>query len=99
MSRGQEPDEVDENGVHLVAHEPGECRLGNLYQQGRSHVVRILTPVDLGAGVVITADGRVVTNDHVVETARRITVETHDGVTWRNIERRNYFGQLVRLHV
>ena len=78
----QEPDEVNESGVHLVAHEPGKCWLCSLYQQGRSHVVRILTPDGLGAGVVITADGKVVTNAHVVENARRITVETHDGRTF-----------------
>ncbi len=79
---GQEPDKVDEDGVHLVAHEPGECRLCNLYQQGRNHVVRISTPVRFGAGVVITADGMVVTNAHVVKHARSITVETHDGRTF-----------------
>lgn len=36
-----------------------------------------------GSGVIITSDGYIVTNNHVIEGARRISVTTHDG---RNFE-------------
>ena len=36
----------------------------------------------LGAGIIISADGYVVTNAHVMENADKITVQTPDGETF-----------------
>ena len=35
-----------------------------------------------GSGVIITADGYIITNNHVVEGAQQITVEVNDGTTY-----------------
>ena len=38
-------------------------------------------PVGLGSGVIVSADGYIITNNHVVEQADEITVTLHDGKT------------------
>ena len=74
----QKPDEADASGLHLVSHERGACRLCDLYHEAKGYVVRILTDNGLGAGVVITSDGLIATNAHVVRPAKKVRVETFE---------------------
>ena len=76
----QEPNTTDARGVHMVFHEHrGSCPLCDLYDQAKDYVVRIFNRNSLGAGVVITPDGLIVTNAHVVRGSRQVSVETFDG--------------------
>jgi len=75
----QQPDTFDENGVHLVSHKRGTCRLCDLYDEAKGYVVRIVRGDGMGAGVVITSDGIIVTNAHVVRRAQEVRVETFEG--------------------
>ena len=45
--------------------------------KGRKRVV----PVGLGSGVIVSKDGYIITNNHVVDAADEITVTLHDGKT------------------
>ena len=42
-------------------------------------MVQIITPDGSGSGFIIDSDGRVVTNQHVVEANPSVTVRMHDG--------------------
>ena len=49
-------------------------------------VVLIRVPDGLGTGFIVSADGRVVTNMHVIRGARQATVETFDGKKYTDVE-------------
>ena len=69
-----------ENRVHVVATAPATCPVCSLYALHRDSVVRILTPDGLGAGVIISADGDVLTSAHVVKGAQPLVMQTYDQV-------------------
>jgi len=55
------------------------CRLCELYRVSERLVVRVQTESGLGAGVVVAADGTIVTNAHVVGAAEEVAIDTADG--------------------
>jgi serine protease DegQ len=76
----QSPGRYDEQGVHVVTtHDPKTCRPCGLYRKASRYVVRLVTASGVGAGVVLTADGKLATNAHVVGSARSVDVESFDG--------------------
>src|SRR5215831_3927985 len=52
-----------------------------IYQRVRPSVVVIRTNGELGSGVIVADDGTIVTANHVIAGARRITVTFFDGAT------------------
>lgn len=54
---------------------------GQLYAKVVDSVVAISTNVATGSGFILSEDGFVVTNYHVVEDGKTIAVTTHDGVS------------------
>jgi len=71
------PSHALDNPVHLVATAPVNCPVCSLYSLHRDSVVRILTSDGLGTGVIINADGDVLTSAHVVKAARAIAMQTY----------------------
>ena len=67
------------SSVHEVTHEPGDCELCDLYHDNRDSVVRIEAGAGHGSGVVVSDEGHIVTNAHVVGVARFVEVKTFDG--------------------
>ncbi len=77
--RATPPDAFDEFGVHNVGHIEGTCRTCDLFYAAKHSVVQVHTPSGLGAGIVLTSNGLVATNAHVVGTDPSVIVETSDG--------------------
>ena len=50
----------------------------------------------LGSGVIVSADGTILTNNHVVDGADKITVQMGDNKTYRSKDRRNRPAQRSR---
>lgn len=76
---GAESLEHAPSGLHRVGHAPGTCNLCDLYYKARAHVVRVRTKTGLGAGIVITTAGRILTNAHVIANDDAPVVETYGG--------------------
>lgn len=68
-----------DNPVHQVATATTSCPVCALYSVHRANVVRLLAGESQGAGVVVNADGRILTSAHVIAGADRIIVETFEG--------------------
>lgn len=66
---GQPVDVFDEFGVHVVAHAPGECFVCDIFGRAKQYVVAVITKDGLGAGAVVSTNGLVVTNAHVLGAA------------------------------
>lgn len=79
-----------------VSNEPGTLSIPEIAQLASPSVVEITTETvktdmvmrqyiseGAGSGVIISSDGYIVTNNHVIDRARRISVTTNDG---RNFE-------------
>jgi putative serine protease PepD len=62
----------------------GQTRAGTIYAQASPAVVSIKTNTGTGTGFLINKDGTLVTNDHVVETAK--TVQVKFGTDGRTIQ-------------
>ena len=75
------PGHYDENGLHVVEHSPRQCSVCKLYADAKGYVVRIQSS-SLGAGVVVTPEGLVATNQHVVGKARSVTVQAANGTDY-----------------
>jgi len=79
-----------EQGVGVVEYHSLPSTRG--YLKPSEAVVRITKTFDANApisqadrassGVVVTADGKIATNEHVVRNAAKLAVETHDGKTY-----------------
>lgn len=67
------------SGPHRVGHARGTCDLCDLYYEARPHVVRVRTRAGLGAGIVVSASGRILTNAHVAGDDVAPVAETYDG--------------------
>lgn len=76
---GPAENRFDDAGLHVVHHEPGRCAICSLYVEARDSVLLVRTTDGLGAGIVVTAEGHLVTNAHVVGGAASVGVETHAG--------------------
>ena len=66
-------------GPHRVGHAPGTCDLCDLYYKARAHVVLVRTNAGLGAGIVTTTSGKILTNAHVVGDDAAPVMETYRG--------------------
>lgn len=75
----QAPNRVDDDGLHIVSHDGDSCALCEIYLDTRNHVVLIRTPTGLGSGIVLTNNGLVATNAHVVDGVREVSIESFDG--------------------
>lgn len=65
--------------IEIETHEYDGCSLCELYARAREFVVVVSTPDTSGAGVVVTTEGVVATNAHVVGAWRDATIETAEG--------------------
>lgn len=70
----------------------GEEPEGRGWGRGRS---RPYSTQGTGSGVIISADGWIVTNDHVVGNADRVMVKLHDGRELEGTVRRDYRSDLA----
>jgi S1-C subfamily serine protease len=71
-------------GSKPIAPARGQTRAGTIYAQASPAVVSIRTSTGTGTGFLINKDGTIVTNDHVVETAKDVQVKFGtDGRTLR----------------
>lgn len=68
-------------GSHRVGHAHGTCDLCDLYYKTRDHVVLVRTNAGLGAGIVVTTSGTILTNAHVVGEDAAPVIETYSGDT------------------
>jgi serine protease Do len=66
---------------------------------GRSGLPRAFRSEGIGSGVIISADGWVLTNDHVVGGADRVTVRLHDGREFNGTVRRDYRSDLALVKI
>jgi S1-C subfamily serine protease len=64
--------------VHVVAHAAGECFVCDLYGRAQEYVVLLINRGSMGAGAVVSIDGMVVTNAHVVGSASQVDLRTYD---------------------
>ena len=55
-------------------------------QAATPSVVLIKTPIGLGSGFIVTADGKIVTNFHVIRDVNQATVTTADGKAYQDVE-------------
>jgi serine protease Do len=67
------------SGPHRVGHAPGTCDLCDLYYKARAHVVRVRTQTGIGAGIVVSSSGRILTNAHVAGEDVAPVAETYGG--------------------
>lgn len=89
---------VISNLIHFVAHAPDDCPVCALYDRHQDAVVRIRTKKSMGTGIVISSEGTILTNAHVVEGADRIIVETvHGTITTATIVRLDAEADLALL--
>ena len=63
-------------------------------QEGNGEPEQRKTPVSSGTGFIVTSDGYIVTNHHVVKDATKIIVERFEG-TQTNTSEREYEAQLI----
>ncbi len=66
---------------------------------GRSGLPRAFRAEGTGSGVIISSDGWVLTNDHVVGGADRVTVRLHDGREFNGTVRRDYRSDLALVKI
>lgn len=71
--------ETARSGPHRVGHAPGTCDLCDMYYKARAHVVLVRTNAGLGAGIVTTTSGTILTNAHVVGDDAAPVMETWGG--------------------
>ncbi len=64
--------------LHIVATAPSTCPVCALYSVHRANVVRLRTDHGQGAGVVVGADGDILTSAHVVAGVTEVHISTHD---------------------
>jgi putative serine protease PepD len=62
-------------GSKPVTPTRGQTRAGTIYAQASPAVVSIRTSSGTGTGFLINGDGTLVTNDHVVETAKNVQIK------------------------
>jgi putative serine protease PepD len=68
-----------ESSSPLPAAEALQSTFANVYKQVSPSVVQIETSEGLGSGIVLDKNGDIVTNDHVVGSAKTFTVTTSTG--------------------
>jgi serine protease Do len=73
------PKQADDS---LLAAESDELTSKALFAKCNPSVVAIRTTDNAGSGFIITPDGYITTNNHVVEGSTKITVTTSDGKTY-----------------
>lgn len=68
-----------EGRLHLQPHRHPDCPVCNLYTTHREGIVRIVTTSGQGSGVVVTAEGDILTSAHVVKDQDVVLVSTWGG--------------------
>ena len=75
-------------------------RFTAIYQQSSSGVVTVLTTTSLGSGLVYSADGYIVTNNHVVGTETKVEVDFASGLkTFGNVIGTDAYSDLAVIKV
>jgi S1-C subfamily serine protease len=75
-------------------------RFTAIYQQSSPGVVTVLTTTGLGSGWVYSADGYIVTNNHVVETETQVEVDFASGLkTFGNVIGTDAYSDLAVIKV
>ena len=68
--------------IEVTRHAHDGCTLCNLYEDATGYVVRITTDSGLGSGIVVSSDGLVATNAHVIGTGKELVIETYAGARY-----------------
>ncbi|QDV68264.1 putative periplasmic serine endoprotease DegP-like precursor [Rosistilla carotiformis] len=78
---------VDEQGLPIESSEEDEFNIESPEEdEGFSeldeipHTKEMLPATGLGSGVILTAEGLIISNNHVIRDARRVIVRLHDGL-------------------
>lgn len=82
-----------------IATTDEEVTIDNVIEKVSPSVVSVLTEVDVesfyfgssvqegaGSGIIVSEDGYIITNKHVIDNARQVTVVLDDGTTYENVE-------------
>jgi serine protease Do len=67
--------------------------------QMRPNMPRSFRSSGAGSGVIIRSDGWILTNDHVVENADKVTVKLHDGREFEGTVRRDFRSDLALVKI
>lgn len=67
------------NSGTAIAPTDGVFTPAEVYAKNVDAVVAVTTDVSMGSGFIISQDGYIISNQHVVDGARKITVVMHDG--------------------
>ena len=77
----QEPVSIKVNESNVGQKEVAKHSYNHIYNNVKDSVVTIKTDKGRGSGVVVTNNGHVVTNEHVIKGAKKIVITTADNTT------------------
>lgn len=70
---------INNGGGSVIAPVEGSLTPAQVYDKNVSAVVAVTTDSSMGSGFIISADGYIVSNQHVVDGAKSIYIVMHDG--------------------
>jgi len=78
----QNPHVFDDQGVHVVTHASGTCTACSLYHKLQNFIVLLDSAVSIQAGVVLTAEGTVITSAQIAGKASSVEVTSREFDAW-----------------
>lgn len=71
--------QLGNTGGAVIAPSDGALTPAQVYEQNVSAVVAVTTDSSMGSGFIISKDGYIVSNQHVIDDAKSISIVMHDG--------------------
>lgn len=88
----------DDNDGNGTPQTPGRPRIFT-FPRGGQTAPRTFSQRGSGSGVIVRSDGWILTNDHVVDGADKVTVTLHDGRNFPGTVRRDYRSDLALVKI